>query len=116
MGRLGEIRLDDGSAVVVESDDVADDDGPSLERVGRGPEAAQHGVETLQSALSRVRPALVAVVDQVRGLPAAPDTVRVDFGIKLSAEAGVVVARTATEANFTISAEWHRDGSRPAAD
>ena len=31
-----------------------------------------------------------------------------EFGIKVTGEAGVVVAKAATEANFTVSAEWSR--------
>jgi hypothetical protein len=32
--------------------------------------------------------------------------VSVEFGITLSAEAGVVVARGSTEAHFTVSMQW----------
>lgn len=55
-----------------------------------------------------MRPAMQAVVGQLRGGIAPPDRISLEFGIKFSAEAGVVVARTATEANFTVSVEWNR--------
>ncbi|MET8676756.1 CU044_2847 family protein [Streptomyces sp. NPDC004647] len=83
---------------------------------GRSGQAVQTASETLQTALVRMRPAIEAVVGQVRGLAAPPDRVSVQFGIKITAEAGAVIAKAATEANFTVSAEWARDSTpRPPA-
>jgi len=36
-----------------------------------------------------------------------PDSVRVEFGIKLSASAGVIVASGGDEADFKISMTWN---------
>ncbi|MER6106158.1 CU044_2847 family protein [Streptomyces sp. NPDC001832] len=43
----------------------------------------------------------------VRGLVSQPGSVSVEFGTKLSAEAGVVVAQAAGEANFAVCLEWN---------
>ncbi|MCX3058222.1 CU044_2847 family protein [Streptomyces beihaiensis] len=105
MAPLVRIPLDDGSTLTVETDGAGEpaghEESPGIDRVGRGG-------DTLQTALARVQPALTAVVDHVRGLAHAPDSVTVEFGIKLSAQAGVIVAKAATEANFTITAQWSR--------
>ncbi|MBY8874759.1 hypothetical protein K7640_23300 [Micromonospora sp. PLK6-60] len=77
-----------------------------IERVGRAGDVVRDANETLQQALARVRPAADAVLDSVRGMAKTPDKVTVEFGIKLTAEAGVVVARTAAEANFAVTVEW----------
>ncbi|SCF28461.1 CU044_2847 family protein [Micromonospora mirobrigensis] len=82
-----------------------------IERVGRAGDVVRDANETLQQALARVRPAAEAVLDSVRGMASAPDKVTVEFGVKLTAEAGVVVARTAAEANFTVSVEWSAGGA-----
>ncbi|MFC5214938.1 CU044_2847 family protein [Streptomyces coerulescens] len=118
MGYVGEMLLDGGQVVLLE---VAGDGPAGVQRVSRGGVVAG-AAETLQQALNRVRPALGAVVDGARGLPAPPESVTVEFGITLSAEAGVVVARGSTEAHFTVSMEWtntvepdvpgQRDGAR----
>ncbi|MFE1322936.1 CU044_2847 family protein [Kitasatospora phosalacinea] len=110
MPELFTIPLDDGGHLTVE---VAEEAG-GIQRVGRGPDAVRHGAETFQEAVGRIRPALASVVGQIRSLADAPERVTVEFGIKLTAEAGVVIARTATEANFTITAEWQRASPTPA--
>jgi hypothetical protein len=110
-----EVELDGGGSVFVE----VPDDEPSSGMVGGAGRILDtahpvRGVtETLQEALGRIRPALEAVVGQVRGLASPPDRVSIEFGIKVTAEAGVVIAKAATEANFTVSAEWTREGVPP---
>ncbi|MGV9694432.1 CU044_2847 family protein [Streptomyces sp. NPDC003470] len=101
--RIGEMRLGDGTAVRVEVDGR---DESGVDRVGRGSAVVRDSAHTLQEALAHIRPAVEAVADSVRGLANRPDTVSVEFGIKLSAEAGVVVARAASEANFAVHLEW----------
>jgi hypothetical protein len=92
---------DDGQVVLLE---VAG--GPvGVRRVSQGA-AVAGAAETLQQALARVRPALGAVVDSARTLPSPRGSVTVEFGITLSAGAGVVVARGSTEAHFTVSMQW----------
>jgi hypothetical protein len=49
-----------------------------------------------------------AVVTKLRGLADQPDEMVVEFGIKLGAKAGVVIASADTEANFTVSLTWRR--------
>lgn len=41
-----------------------------------------------------------------------PDRITLEFGVKVTAEAGVVFSRTAVEAHFTVGAEWESTGER----
>lgn len=50
--------------------------------------------DTFSRALTRVRPTLEAVFDSARELATAPDEVTVEFGTKLTAEAGGVTLIT----------------------
>ncbi len=103
MAHVAEMMLDDGRTVLLEAVGA----GPGgTHRVGRGGTAVEGAAETLQQALARVRPALGAVVDSALDLARPPSAVTVEFGITLSAEAGVVVARGSTEAHFTVTMEW----------
>ncbi|WP_327368383.1 CU044_2847 family protein [Streptomyces sp. NBC_01217] len=109
MAEVVEVLLDGGGTVSVE----VPDDAPVIERVSRNGDALRSTADTLQDALARIRPAVDAVVGQLRDAASPPDEVNVQFGIKITAEAGVVVAKAATEANFTVSATWRRDEARP---
>lgn len=100
-----EVPVDGGESIRVE---VAEDtDG--IVRVARPGDVAAVAQESLQRSLDRIRPVAAAVWEKLRDLPQTPDRVSVEFGIKLSAEAGVIVARGATEANFVVTLEWSRD-------
>ena len=113
MSRVVVLPLDDGGKVLVE---VGDDEA-GFERVGRAREVVGGVTETLQQAVARVRPAAEAVRDSMREMAKPPTKVVVEFGIELTAEAGVVVAKAASEANFKVSLEWSdRPGDTPPAE
>ncbi|WP_225829105.1 CU044_2847 family protein [Streptomyces naphthomycinicus] len=100
--------LDDGQIVLLE---VAGEGPAGVQRVARGGGVARTA-ETLQQALARVRPALGALVTEARTLARPPESLSVEFGITVSAEAGAVVARGATEGHFTVCMHWsHADPS-----
>lgn len=52
-------------------------------------------------------------MEGARELHRPPRTVTVEFGITLSAQAGVVVARGSTEAHFTVAMNWTNDPALP---
>jgi hypothetical protein len=62
--------------------------------------------QTLEDALADVTPALGVITDRLRKL--SPDEVTVEFGIMLSAETGVVVAKGGAEVHFTVRLAWAR--------
>jgi hypothetical protein len=105
MPQVVSIPLDEGESLHVEVD-ARDENGWT--RAGRAQDAASTVGRTLHEALAPIRPAMQTVVDQLRGGISPPDSIKLEFGIKFSADAGVVVARTATEASFSVSVEWHR--------
>jgi hypothetical protein len=49
------------------------------------------------------------VIAKVRALEVAPDEVNVQFGLKLTGEAGYIIASASGEANFTLSLNWQMD-------
>src|SRR5262249_1255631 len=85
--------------------EVADED-VGLERVGRGATVVREAGQTLQDALRRTKPAVQAVLKQVREAADPPDKVTLKFGIKLSVSGGAIIAKSSGEANFEVSIEW----------
>ncbi|WP_196218095.1 CU044_2847 family protein [Streptomyces blattellae] len=104
MSYVIEVPVDGGESVRVEVSEETD----GIVRVARPGQVAAVAQESLQQSLDRIRPVAAAVWEKLRHLPQTPDRVCVEFGIKLSAEAGVIVARGATEANFVVTLEWSR--------
>lgn len=62
--------------------------------------------QSLDDALARVRPAVNALVEQVRGQDEAPDEFEVEFGIQISLEVGAYIAAASSTANFRVTMRW----------
>ncbi|MCK8678540.1 MULTISPECIES: CU044_2847 family protein [Streptomyces] len=101
-----EVPLGDGSeeAVRVQIREVDE----TLVRVGRGGRSVARAERTFAQMLDTVRPVAETFVGRFRGMVNAPDEITLEFGVSLSAEADVVIASTATAANFTVSLTWHK--------
>jgi hypothetical protein len=96
-------------AVVVE---VQEADEGGYERAARAPELAVKAGQTFEAALDKVRPIAQAVVAKVQGLGGGLAEVMVEFGLKMDAHAGIVVAAGGVEANFKVSLKWARAHAR----
>ena len=62
--------------------------------------------ESLDDALASARPAAEAVINTFRAL--SPDGMAVEFGLRIDAEAGAVIAKAGVGANFTVTLNWGR--------
>ena len=60
--------------------------------------------KNLEDALSEAKPALQAIEKTLEQL--APRAWEVEFGTKLNAETGYVVANTALQGHFTVKLSW----------
>jgi hypothetical protein len=96
-----EVPLEGGGTIRVEAD--APD---GIVPAGRPREVAARANATLQETLDRLAPVTEKLRAVLSKLQDAPDKVTVEFGVKLSAEAGIVVAKGTSEANFAIRLEW----------
>ncbi|MBX4174640.1 CU044_2847 family protein [Streptomyces geysiriensis] len=124
------IRLDDGSLLRVETSDPApaavsvpvpedpyeDEDEYEPIRRRRPADGVSGAADTLRGAVDRVRPAVSDIVDSLRSMPRRPDRITLEFGVKVTAEAGVVVARSTAEAHFTVGVEWETAPDSGAPD
>ncbi|MEU6669109.1 CU044_2847 family protein [Streptomyces sp. NPDC046727] len=109
MAGIREFQASDGSVLRVEVDGPVPPHGDAYEPVRRRRgDATGAAADTLRQAVDRVRPAVQDVLASLRAMPEAPDRVSLEFGVKLSADAGVVLARAATEAHFKVALEWER--------
>lgn len=102
--KLIEVPLDDGGVVLVEVEEHED----GIRRSARPGEVVATAAESLQASLDRIRPVAVALVGKLRDLADRPEEITVEFGIKWSAQAGVIVAQAASEANFKVALRWVR--------
>jgi hypothetical protein len=113
MAELVRIPLEDGTYLLAEVDRA---DVPADAVVLASPEpgrATAQAAQSLESGLRSLRPALVSLSQTLQSL--APDSVTLEFGVKLGGETGIILAKGTAEVNFTVSLEWHRAPSGPQA-
>ncbi|CAA9551796.1 MAG: hypothetical protein AVDCRST_MAG73-2872 [uncultured Thermomicrobiales bacterium] len=105
MKHLIAFPTDDGGTVVVE---VEEEPAPGMVRAARPGEVAERAGQTFAAALDTVRLAAETIVAKLGALSEQPNETTVQFGIKLSAQAGALIASTDAEANFAVTLKWTR--------
>ncbi|MFF4797031.1 CU044_2847 family protein [Streptomyces sp. NPDC001351] len=111
MDGLMEFRTEDGARVVVEG--VESETGHRLVSRGGGPVQA---ARTFEGALDGVRAAAESALRVFRDGSLRPDTVELEFGVKLSAETGAVIAKGAAEGHLVVKLSWSPEQSRPTPE
>jgi hypothetical protein len=106
MDGLVEFKTEDGVRVVVEG--VEDEDGARLVSRGDGPARA---ARTFEDALDGVRAAAASALRVFRDGSLRPDAVELEFGVKLSAEAGAVIAKGSAEGHLVVRLSWSPEPS-----
>jgi hypothetical protein len=103
VARVAEFAVnEEGGVLRVEVDEPEG----GIDRVGRVSDAIEATGQNVVQGLKQISPAIQSVVYHVRDMVDKPDKLSLQFGIKFTAAAGVVVAKAATEANFTVTVEW----------
>jgi hypothetical protein len=106
--RLIEFPLEEGGSIVVEVDEPAPEGG--VVRAARPGEIAAKAGQTFEAALERIKPVAGTVIAKLRGLSDPPDEAVVEFGLKMSGQAGsVVVASVGAEAHYKVTLTWRRE-------
>ena len=104
MTRLMQVNLSDGSQVLVD----VDEQGAGVARAARVGDVIQSSINSLESSLVPVCRTAEAAMRAFRaGLP-APDEIEIAFGVRLTAEAGAVIAKGGVEAHLDVTVRWAR--------
>lgn len=106
MKRYVEFPLEDGSTILVETEEIESAGG--VVRAARPSEVIAQASQTFEQALDKVRPAATAIIKKLRDLSDPPDEMAVEFGIKLSADAGAFIASAGVDANYKVTLKWVR--------
>lgn len=104
MKRALAFPLDAGGSVLVEVEDAP---GPATRGL-RPADLPEKARQSFEGAIDTIRLTATAMIGKLRDLADKPDEIEVEFGLKLSAEAGAVIASTAGEAHFTVRLAWTR--------
>jgi hypothetical protein len=83
---------------------------PGLKDVTSKPAAlAERSANALDTAMASIHELADRVSTTVNTLIRKPQEVEVEFGLKLDAEAGALIAKTRMEAHIVVTLKWARD-------
>lgn len=105
MKYLIEFPTEGDSSILVEVDEPEPEGG--MVQAARSGEISKAS-QTFEAALERIKPAAGTIIAKLRSLADPPDEIDVEFGLKLSVEAGAFIASTGTEANLKVRLNWKR--------
>ena len=75
---------------------------------------AAQSEKAIASAMSTIHAVAQRVTATINSISERPSTVEVDFGLKLTANAGALVASASTEASFIVKLTWKHEEPKPA--
>jgi hypothetical protein len=101
--RMLEFPVAAGGTLLVEVDDPQVGNRP----VSRG--TAERAKESLEAAVAQIKPGVEVLMTQLRDLTARPEQVSLEFGIKFTAGADALIAKTSIEGNVKVTLTWKPD-------
>ena len=109
MSSLIEFKLDDGSTLLVEGvDDSINKDNYDRSYVSNPEEAPVTEAEkSLHKSIDIAKSAAEQILKSFKEMN-SPDEIQLQFGVKMAAKAGVIIASANTEANFQVSLKWEK--------
>ncbi|KNE81916.1 MULTISPECIES: CU044_2847 family protein [Streptomyces] len=99
------VPFENGETFVVE---LSEGQGSGVIRASRGEGLIEYSVDTFEAGMARVRHVVEALLEPLADLPRSPDHIRAEFGLRVTAEAGLVVANGSGDAHIALELEWSR--------
>ena len=109
MNQTVEFPLGSGGNILIEriSSDIPVDD---FQMAGDGiQKRVVKATETFEAAILKIKPAVSAIANTFQSM--SSDEIEIEFGLKLSAEADIIISSIATEVNFTVKLTWKKKQS-----
>jgi hypothetical protein len=121
VSQLIDVPVEGGGRLLVEAADwqlprdVAARGPGELELAAPRPgEVVARARESLERSLDQLKPAVTAVATRLKAM--SPDEFTVEFGLAVSAESGLVVAKGSGEVHFTVTLTWNKSSDSGPAD
>jgi hypothetical protein len=99
---LVQFQVAGGGTVLVEVDDQE----PGVARASRVNDMVVQAKQSLEPALDSIRAMANVSLERLQDLAQRPDELEVEFGVRLNAEAGAVIAKTQAEGHLKVKLAW----------
>jgi len=110
MSKLIEITLDDNSKIYLEavSENMGmEEEGLFANRIPEG-RIIQKTKSFLDGTFNQIKAFSSNLAESFKSLEYCPDEIEVDFAVKFSADAGVIISSISSEASITVKLKWNK--------
>jgi len=107
MTKLLEAKLDNGDIIRIEVESTALTGG--IVEASRSEDITKKANDVLYAAMDTIKATSTLLVETVQGLNLVPDEIQIKFGVKIDFEAGAMVAKVGTEAQYDVTLIWKQD-------
>ncbi|AOR36111.1 hypothetical protein BFF78_38190 [Streptomyces fodineus] len=108
MTQLLRFPAEDGEGFLVV--EVAEDE-PGVVEVSRLGNAVADATASFEEGVDRIRNAAASALRRLRDMPSRPSEVSLEFGMRLNAELGAVIAKSQGEAHLKVTMTWRADSA-----
>lgn len=107
MSQFISVQLDDQTKIYFETIDVyATKKDPMLEEASSSKWVLEQSKEYLDNVLSQVRKFSSSIANSIRNIS---DEVEINFSVKLTADAGIIISSVSTGADISVKLKWDKD-------
>lgn len=108
---LIEISMDNSTKLYIEVADAPFFDGsdPLLVPVASGEKVTKKAKDFLEDSLTQIKNFSNGIAEAIKAADIQPDEFELAFGIKFSADAGIIISSISSEANLTVKMKWNKD-------
>lgn len=108
MSNFIEVQLDDNTKIYLETakDEIKKGDGGLFAPVASSGRVIEKAKDFLDSSFNQIKVFANGIADSIKNLDTAPDEIEVEFAVKFSADAGVIISSVSSEASITVKLKW----------
>jgi hypothetical protein len=107
MSKMVEIIFDDGSKMFLETFDVGTCSGELVDPASGG-KLLHKAKDFLDDKFQQIKLFSNGLAESIKGIDFQPDEFEVEFSVKFSADAGIIISSVSSEASITVKMKWNK--------
>lgn len=104
MKKLVEFPLEKGGSILIEAEETHPES--AISRSSCEELLPEKMSTTFNDALKNIKPTAAAIIGEFRELSEKPNEVQVEFGLKLTTSANIIITSCGVEGNFKVTLKW----------
>lgn len=108
MSNFIKVHLDDITTLYLETaeDDIQNSEEGLFTPVASNDRTIEKAKDFLDATFNQIKAFSGEIANAINNIDVAPDEFEVEFGVKFSADAGIIISSVSSEASITVKLKW----------